>query len=689
MINRFTIILAILGIFIFRPVSAQLEVNVRSSEFKVAKTGFSEAWKHIKEGDRLARKGRGGLPFALNEYLAAYTYNSENAELNYKVGICLLSTDKKRDAITYLSKAYFQNPQIIPGIHFLLARAYHYNLEFDNATKEYELYYQSLRRKEKKHEGPDILKFKEECSNAKELVSSPKRVIIRNLGDSVNSIYDDYNPVFGPRDSIMYFISRRPATAKSKQNILDYRFNEDIYTSLADSGNWKNTRRLPAKFNDKHHNGVVWVSSDGNTLFLYNGYKDNGDLEYSVLKKGKWSKPSKLRGGFSTDEKESSLSITADGNEVYFVSNDRRESFGRKDIFYSVKNKRGKWTSPKNAGSSINTLYDEEGVYVSPDGKTLYFSSKGHNSMGGFDIFKVVKDDKNEWSKAENIGYPVNTPDDELFYRPCANGKQGYYSGIRPDSKGGKDIYKVTFLGAEKEMILLSEDQLISYRNKPFQDVFARIPQEVSIDTSITLKGIITDVKTNNPIIAKINLIDLEKSQVVATTISDTTGGYQIPLPLVKNYGIEINARDYMFLLDVVNMPASVSGRELLRNFSMTKVEVGAKVILKNIYFETGKATLKSESFPELDKVLKFLEENNDLKIEISGHTDNVGSLKSNTNLSEARAKAVVEYFSSHGIAKERLVYRGYAFSQPIAPNNTPDGRKMNRRVEFKILGKE
>ncbi|NJK97723.1 MAG: hypothetical protein HC905_24955 [Bacteroidales bacterium] len=470
----------------------------------------------------------------MSEYLKAYPYNPENAELNYKIGICCLETDKKREAITYLSKAYFSNPQIITDIHFLLARAYHFNMEFENAIKEYELYYHFLKKKDKKKNGPQILKYKEECLNAKEIVANPRRVIIKNLGEEVNSEYDDYNAVFGPHDSVMYFVSRRPVSGKSKPNELDFRFNEDIYFAEKDSNNWKASKRLDLKFNNKHHNSVVWVSADGKTMFLYNGYKNNGDLQYSELKKGKWTKPSKLRGGFDTDERETSLTMTADGNEVYFVSEDPRESFGGKDIFYSIKNKKGKWVSPKNAGSSINTLYDEEGVYVHPDGKVLYFSSRGHNNIGGYDIFRVEKDEKGSWSKPQNIGYPVNTPDDELYFRPSNNEKQGYFSTTRPDSRGGKDIYKVIFLGTEKEMILMSEDQLISYNDNPVSDIFARIPQEVSVDTTITLRGTITDSKTNDPLQAKINLIDLERSQIVATTISETSGNYQIPLPLVK-----------------------------------------------------------------------------------------------------------------------------------------------------------
>ncbi len=689
MLKRNLSIFAFLIIFLAQTLTAQKEVNVKKAEFKIKKTGFREAWFHLKEGDRLINKGKGSVSYALKEYLKAYPYNPENAELNFKIGTCFLQSENKGDAIIYLNKAYFANPQIIKGIHILLARAYHHNLEFESAIKEYDLYYNFLNRKEKKNLGPTILKYKQECLNAREIIDSPKRVIIKNLGDSVNSPFDDYNSVLSSNDSLMYFISRRPASNKARPDEANAKYNEDIYVAARDSDKWENTSRWDVKFNNKHHNGVVWVSSDGKTVFLYNGSKNHGDLQYSEFKKGKWSKPSKLKGGFGTDEKETSLTMTADEKEIYFVSDDDRESFGGKDIFYSFKNAKGKWTSPKNAGSAINTLYDEEGVYVHPDGKVLYFSSKGHNNIGGYDIFRTEKDDKGGWMKPQNIGYPVNTPDDELFFRPTANEKQAYYTGTRPDSKGGKDIYKVIFLGSEKEMMLLSEDQLISYNYKPYNDIFVRLPMIVSVDTTITLIGIITDIKTNNPIQAKINLIDLERSQIIATTISETTGSYHFVLPAVKNYGIELNAKDYMFLLDVINMPSTITGKEVIKNFTMSKLEVGAKVILKNIYFETGKATLMEESFAELDKVLGFLQENGDLKIEISGHTDNTGSLKANINLSEARAKAVVAYLSGHGIPAERLVYKGYAFNQPIAPNNTPEGRKLNRRVEFKILSTE
>jgi outer membrane protein OmpA-like peptidoglycan-associated protein len=181
----------------------------------------------------------------------------------------------------------------------------------------------------------------------------------------------------------------------------------------------------------------------------------------------------------------------------------------------------------------------------------------------------------------------------------------------------------------------------------------------------------------------------VERSQVIATTLSDSTGTYRVKLPELKKYGVEVHAKDYMLFLDVVNIPPKIQGREVTRNFALAKVEVGTKIVLKNIYFETGKAVLTKESNTELDKVVSFMKDNPDIKVEISGHTDNVGTQLSNQKLSEARAKSVVTYLVAHGIPQEKLVYKGYGFAQPIAPNTTAAGKKLNRRVEFKILSVE
>lgn len=669
---------------------AQNEVRVRRSEFKVKSDSFGIVYKHLKKGNSWVKRGKGGIPFALEQYLLAYRYNPTNPELNYKIGTAYLRSYPKEKSLGYLKAAYDKKPTMTNEFLLLLARAYQYNMKFDTAIERYDTYYKSLRkRQQKKYAGP-INKFKEECKSGQELVKNPKRAVIRNLGENINSAYDDYNALT-LSDSILYFTSRRPSGKRDKPNKETYMFDEDIYISQILDNEWQKATYLEDdEFNSRHNEDIVWVSEDGKTRYLYDGYIGAGDILVSYFKKGSWATPKKISRKFrDKDAVESSASITRDGNTIYFVSDRNDETFGGKDIYISRKNQKGKWENPQNIGSVINTKYDEEWVYISPDDKVLFFSSKGHNTMGGYDIFRAERDAGGKWISPENIGYPVNTPDDELFYRPAENERSAYFADRRADTRGGFDIYNVIYLGSEKKMQLTTEQQLIAYFNKPVSDIFARISGEEKIDTTYFMIGLITDAKKNNPIVGKLDLIDIDRSTVVGTTISDSTGAYRIKLPELKKYGVEIHAKDYMFYLDVVNIPSKIPGRDVTRNFTLTKVEVGTKIVLKNIYFETGKAILTSDSNTELDKLVSFMQDNTDIKVEISGHTDNVGSQFANIKLSEARAKAVVDYLVAHGIPNEKLVYKGYGFAQPMAPNTTAAGRKLNRRVEFKILSIE
>jgi len=327
-------------------------------------------------------------------------------------------------------------------------------------------------------------------------------------------------------------------------------------------------------------------------------------------------------------------------------------------------------------------------VFISNDGRTLYFSSRGHNTMGGYDVFKSVKDDLGEWTNPVNLGYPINTPDDELFYSTDEGGKYAYYSADRLGSLGGKDIFQIFYLGSEKEMLMSTEDILIAGNIDEKKTGFFTTPQLLSIDTTFILIGKVYDVGSSTGVKAKLDFIDVDQSKVVATTIANDSGAYRAILPEGKAYGVEIVATDYMLFLDMVDISGKESGEEIPMDFGLVKVEVGATVVLENIFFETGKATLKPESFPQLDQVVTFLESNRSISMEISGHTDNTGSLKTNTELSQDRAQAVVDYLVDKGLDKSMLDAKGYAFSQPIAPNDTPEGRAKNRRVEFKILSK-
>ena len=674
------------------PSVAQENVKIKRIDFRIPnKEGFNVAWKNIRTGNKYFVAGKGTYRLARENYLNAAKYNSNNAALNYKIGVCYLYTDNKYEAVKYLKTAYLKDHDVSHDIQLLLGRAHQYVLEFDKAIDKYNAYKKELSPKEiAKNVGlvNQVNRYIEECMNGKDLVQDPKRVIISDLGKDVNSVFDDYSPVLTNHDSVLFFTSRRNLTPKSDRSRVDNKYKEGIYFSKWNRDKWGKAESLGKKINGDHNTAIVDAAADGKKLFIYLGYKNHGDIAISKLKKGKWKSPHRLPGKFNSKYKESSISFSKDGETAYFVSDREKETLGGKDIFKIKKDINGRWQRPVNLGDVINTPYDEEAVYLDPDTSLLYFSSKGHNSMGGYDVFVSSLDEYGEWSLPVNLGYPVNTPDDELFYITDGSGKYGYYATNRENGLGEKDIYKITYLGSEKEMVTDNSNQWIVWFADDHPTLFSGKTPLIQIDSSVLMKGLVYDSLTKDPVMAKLELIDTDRNKVVATSISGQDGKYQMKLPEKKKYGVEITAKGYLFYLDVIDPSESVSDELYIKNFVLTKLEVGTKVVLKNIFFEFSKSTLKPESYTELSNVVKFMKSNPGLRLEISGHTDNIGSLKANTKLSEARAKAVVDYMVSQGIDPSRLEYKGYAFTQPIAPNDTPKGREQNRRVEFKIISK-
>lgn len=665
---------------------SQENVRIKKKEFFQKPDGSKQAWKQIKEGNKNYNLGRAYYRTARGNYLKAYKYNDKNAELNYKIGICYLYADDKFQAIKYLKSAFTIKQTVTDDIHFQLARAYHMNFDFDNAIKEYNLYKSSVSARKLKKKNIDINSYITECETGKNLISNPIRVVVQDAGKFINSESDDYYAVIDSKEEIMYFTSRRPSKLYKKRNPLDKKYSEDIYVSKKKGKDWSQAQLLSKKLTTKKSDAVVALSPDDKKLYVYSS-KRNGDISYTSLLNGKWKSPSSFS-RVNSKYRETALSFSSDGKKMFFVSDrDIDEALGGKDIYYCELNAKGKWSKPKNMGAPINTPKNEDAVFISKDGKTLYFSSKGLETMGGYDIFTSTLDSNGRWSKPVNIGYPINTPDDDLYFSLMDNGKVGYLSSNREQSIGERDIYKVIYLGEEKDFavpVALSPDAFEIYDSK---SMFKKGAELLSIDSAILIMGKVIDAETKKGIMAKIQFVDSEKSQITATLITDTTGLFKVKLPEKKLYGIEITSKGYLFFLDVINLKAEPYD-VVQKEFALQPLEVGAKVVLKNIFFETGKANLKEESFQQLDNVITFMKDNPTLKLEISGHTDNVGSLSSNLKLSEARAKAVVAYMVKSGIETSRLTFKGYGPNQPVALNNTPEGKAQNRRVEFKITGK-
>jgi outer membrane protein OmpA-like peptidoglycan-associated protein len=413
----------------------------------------------------------------------------------------------------------------------------------------------------------------------------------------------------------------------------------------------------------------------------------------SINKKGIWKKPARIPFAINTRGSETSFTLSPSGKEIYYVTDNGKGSLGGKDIYYIRKISDRKWSKPQNAGSLINTIYDEEAVRFSKTGDTLWFSSKGHSSIGGFDIFYSVKNKSGDWDTVKNAGYPVNTPWDEIFYYPSpVNDSTFYFVSNRTGGFGGLDIYKGRILPPERiiippapkpDTVTIRDTVLVVKEVVPSP----AIVQEPAKETVLYLVGKVKDSETGEPVLAKLDVLDIATNAVITTTASsDVDGSYRVRLPAKKSYLIDLRATGFLSDTRRIDVPDNWLKDVYNLNIELIKVKIGKKVVLNNILFETGKSILTATSNVELDRLLNIMKENAQIKIEISGHTDKTGSEPLNFKLSEARAKAVVEYLAQKGIDRSRMEFRGYGSLQPISDNTTPKGRAKNRRVEFKIL---
>ncbi len=684
-------ILYIISVIAFvAQVSAQ-NVEFEKKNFKNDKDGFKIAEENLKIGEEnYILDMRGNYIIALEYFLKANQFNPNNAVLNYKIGVCYVKGTSQEKALEFLQKAEKLNPFVAPDIDLMLGRAYQYNLNFDEAIKSYTKYKNRLSPKDLQDKRKALEKLIAECNNGIELVKKPIRVFIDNAGDNVNSGYPDYSPLITADGSMMIFTSRREETTGGQRSPQDNQFFEDIYISYNNNGVWTKSVNIGKPLNTKDNDATVGLSPDGQRLFTYNGKNNGGDIFESQLEGSAWSDPSDktLEKYINTENHESAASFSFDGKTMYFDTNNPENNFGQHDIFVSTwDEEKGRWGTPTNLGNTINTEYEERSVFMHPDGRTIFFSSTGHGTMGDFDIFKSTMDDNGVWSKPENIGYPINTPGDDRFFVIDASGKKGFYASDKTGGVGEHDIYIITFLGPEKPMIQSTDNILIASKANPITETF--VEKSVAVETMrlTILKGTILDAFTNAPVAAEIEIVDNEKNQVISVSKANSaTGAYLVSLPSGKNYGIAVKAEGYLFHSENFNIPSASSYQEITKNILLNKMAVGTKIVLKNIFFDYAKATLKPESFPELDRLLKLLNDFPTLRIEISGHTDDRGSMTTNSKLSKDRANSVVNYLISKGISAGRLEFAGYAYLQPIATNKTEEGRQQNRRVEFKVL---
>ena len=469
----------------------------------------------------------------------------------------------------------------------------------------------------------------------------------KNLGDSINSNVSEYFPTI-TIDGRQLFYTRRVNSV-----------NEDFYESSMVDNTWKPAKSLPGDINTMLNEGAQNISQDGEWLIFTGCNFPEGhgscDLYISYLTPQGWSAPENLGENINTEAWESAPSLSPDKRDLYFASN-RPGGYGKSDIYVCHRSPDGTWSAPENAGPEINTAGGESCPFIHADNQTLYFTSDGHPGYGGDDLFFVKKLAGNKWSAAENLGYPINTIENEGSLIVASDGKTAYYASDRGDSKGGLDLY--TF----------------------------ELRSDVRPLKTLWVKGKVFDAKSKKGLPSGVELTDLETREVLSKVQTDETGNYLVTLPVGKDYAFNVNRRGYLFYSENFPLRDRVPDSTYSIDIPLEPITANATVILKNIFFDVNRFELKPESATELDNIVKLLKENPALKIQINGHTDNVGKPADNLKLSNNRATSVINYLISKGINATRLSAKGWGETMPISDNATDEGKAKNRRTEMKVI---
>lgn len=489
---------------------------------------------------------RGGL-LIYRDMLKDFT---NDATVNYRIGECYLELKDWQLAVEYFQNAKGLNPKVAPELNYKLGEAYHRNNQLDKAQEAFAEYQKGLKKKDPLY---DADKMQEQVAYAKKLMLAPVEVEIVNLGKNINSRGGDYSPSITADGQTMIFTSRRADTkGGGVDKAGDYKYFEDIYISKWDTtlGDWSKAIPVEGKLNTEGHDASLSISPDGNQIYIYrnDGSVYIGDIFVSKRRSsGNWGEPKELDKQINSTYFESSASLTADGNRLYFVSEREGKKYGaigKGDIYYVDKISKSTFGEPVNLGSVINTKEDEISVFIHPDGKTLFFSSKGHLSMGGYDIFMSKMQTDGSWSKPENLGYPINTIDDDVHFILSTDGKIAHYSTVREDGLGERDIYRIEL----KDYDLLQGTQ-----------------KNLSI-----IKGNIEAKLDGEKVMADVEFKDEAGNSIVKTS-AEETGDYFMTLPGNLKYSVTISAVGY---------------KTQTINFDLPIGEKSTHILVKNVVLE-------------------------------------------------------------------------------------------------------
>ncbi|GIV27734.1 MAG: hypothetical protein KatS3mg027_1548 [Bacteroidia bacterium] len=575
--------------------SIQLIVLLTSS-LSAQTTDEKQSYKSLfTEGSYLILEEN--YPVALNYLKKAYEIDSTNANINFLIGECYLhSALEKSKAEYYLAKA-IQNVKkkyrpndpsekaAPPHAYLFYAKALHINYKFDEAIQNYDKFLAFIGPKAAKEWQSEINYYKNQSVFAKKMVSNPINVKLINMGDSINSPYPDYSPVLTADERMLIFTTRRP-NVQCSERTPDGQYFEDLVVSYKDDNDqWSKPTLLSENVNTCGHEASINLTPDGQTLIVYKDENGNGELFFTQWDGRQWTSLQKFGSDINTPYWETHACLSTDGQVLYFVS-DRPGGYGGRDIYRVVKLPNGQWSKALNLGPTINTPYDEDGVFMHPDGKTLFFASKGHQSMGGFDIFFSIIDEDGKFSEPFNIGYPINTPDDDVFYVTSPDGKRAYYSSFKEGGYGDKDIYMITIPESTEKNVVLYKGQFIPSQGES-------LPDDISI--------VVTDKETGD-------IVGVYKPQ--------KNGNFVFILKPGKEYNISYEANGEKFYEDEIYADKEATYKEIQMGLELEPIKILGKVAVKKKEFKLNISVLDNPKIklPVTEGIVQLIDNKNNKK---------------------------------------------------------------------------
>ena len=624
--------------------------------YYTVRTAPSKARKHYDEGIREAQSGN--FLLAIGFYERALKEADVFIDARLMMAGAYMELGDFERAETHFEAALALSRQYQPGAWYVLAKAEWEQDKFEEAAAHLQEYLDEAPMEAKLREKAQLLL--ESSRFAADAVKNPVPFNPQSVGEGINSADDEYLPALTADGNTMIFTRLEND-------------DENFYISERQNGVWQQALPLNG-VNTPDNEGAESISPDGSWLVFTacdrrnDGSQGSCDLYWSQLKGGVWTKPVPFSSTINSPHWDAQPCISADGKTLFFSSS-RPGGFGQYDLWQTTRMPNGKWTTPRNLGPTVNTAGKEQTPYLHPDGKTLYFTSDGHPGMGDNDLYLTRRLNDTTWTKPRNLGYPINTKKSEGTLTVSLDGKTAYFAAVRPDGNGKNDIYAFD------------------------------LPENDRPDPATYVRAKVTDAATGKPLMAKADITDLKTGEVIVSTGTKSNGTFLICLPVGRDYALNVNKEKFLFYSDHFNLTETAS---IEKPFELdVKLQaiaaadpttpaaeaapVGKPVVLKNVFFQTGSAALRSESASELNRLATLLQESPQLRIQINGHTDNVGDDAANMVLSEQRAKTVFEYMIQKGVAGERLRYRGFGETQPVAENDTESGRSLNRRTEFVI----